>query len=292
MLNFSLIGAAGYVAPRHMKAIKETGNELISVYDVHDGLAVLDQYFPHAACFSDLGAYTEFHKNSPPDFVSICSPNHLHFQHISWALQQGANVICEKPLVLDPLQLDELAAMERMYNRKIFTILQLRLVGAVIALKKKVQESAQEYDVDVTYISARGNWYFNSWKGNEKLSGGIVTNIGIHLFDLLLWIFGPVRETALLEQNAVRSRGTLHLEKARVKWFLSIDETDLPSSSTKRSFREMKVDGQTVRLDQGIETLHNQCYTQILEREGPGIAAARPSIELCAQLRQLGALMR
>jgi UDP-N-acetyl-2-amino-2-deoxyglucuronate dehydrogenase len=286
MLNFSLIGAAGYVAPRHMRAIKETGNELISVYDVHDGLAVLDQYFPHAACFSDLGSYTVFHKNRPLDFVSICSPNHLHFQHISWALQQGANVICEKPLVLDPLQLDELAAMERMYNRKIYTILQLRLVEAVMALKKKVQESAQEYDVDVNYISARGNWYFNSWKGDEKRSGGIVTNIGIHLFDLLLWIFGPVKEVGLFEYGAQRARGTLHLERAKVRWFLSIDENDLPSND-KRSFREMKVEGQAIRLDEGMEVLHNQCYASILKDGGYRIEDARPSIELCHQIRQL-----
>ena len=292
MLNFSLIGAAGYVAPRHMQAIKQTGNQLISVYDVHDGLAVLDQYFPHAACFSDVNSYTEFHRNHPLDFVSICSPNHLHFQHTQWALQAGANVICEKPLVIDPLQLDDLAAMERMYSRKIYTILQLRLVEAVKELKTKIELQQGIFDVEVNYISARGSWYFNSWKGKEELSGGLVTNIGIHLFDLLLWIFGPVKELALLEQNAVRSRGTLQLEKARVKWFLSIDETDLPSSSSKRSFREMKVDGETVRLDQGMETLHNQCYTQILAGEGPGIEEARPSIELCAQLRQLGNLTR
>jgi UDP-N-acetyl-2-amino-2-deoxyglucuronate dehydrogenase len=292
MLNFSLIGAAGYVAPRHMQAIKQTGNQLISVYDVHDGLAVLDQYFPHAACFSDINAYSAFHRDHPLDFVSICSPNHLHFQHTQLALQAGANVICEKPLVIDPLQLDELAAIERMYSRRIYTILQLRLVEAVKELKKKIELLQGICDVEVNYISARGSWYFNSWKGKEELSGGLVTNIGIHLFDLLLWIFGPVKEVALLEQNAVRSRGTLQLEKARVKWFLSIDETDLPSSYTKRSFREMKVDGETVRLDEGMEVLHNQCYTYILEDRGYGIEEARPSIELCAQLRQLGSIIR
>jgi UDP-N-acetyl-2-amino-2-deoxyglucuronate dehydrogenase len=292
MLNFSLIGAAGYVAPRHMQAIKETGNQLISVYDVHDGLAVLDRYFPHATCFSDINAYSEYHQHHPLNFVSICSPNHLHFQHTQWALQAGAHVICEKPLVIDPSQLEELAAMERMYNRKIYTVLQLRLVDAVKELKKKMEQQQGICDVDVNYVSARGSWYHNSWKGNEELSGGLVTNIGIHLFDLLIWIFGPVKEAALLEQNAFRSRGTLQLEKARVKWFLSIDEKDLPSASTKRSFREMKVDGQTVRLDQGMESLHNQSYIQILAGNGLGIEAARPSIQLCAQLRELAALMR
>jgi UDP-N-acetyl-2-amino-2-deoxyglucuronate dehydrogenase len=287
MLNFSLIGAAGYVAPRHMKAIKETGNDLISVYDVHDGLAVLDQYFPHAACYSELGAYTEFHKNHPLDFVSICSPNHLHFEHISWALQHGAHVICEKPLVLDPLQLDELATMERMYNRKIFTILQLRMVNAVQELKGKVEASNRsQYEVEVNYISARGNWYFNSWKGNEKLSGGIVTNIGIHLFDLLLWIFGSVKEVGLFEYSAQRARGILHLERAKVNWFLSVDETDLPAKG-QRSFREMKVNRGTIRLDEGMEMLHNQCYASLLQDRGCRIEDARPSIELCAQIRGL-----
>ncbi len=285
-MNFSLIGAGGYVAPRHMKAIRDLGHQLISVYDVHDGLAVLDNYFPGAACFSDIQSYSAFHTEHPLDFVSICSPNHLHFDHVAWALSQGANVICEKPLVMDPAQLDELHSMEGKSGKKIYTILQLRQVAAVLALKEKIGHTQSIYDVDVKYVSARGNWYFNSWKGNEMLSGGLVTNIGIHLFDLLLWIFGPLQKVELDTYSQHQASGSLILERARVHWFLSVDANDLPDNN-QRSYRQMSVDGQVIRLDAGMESLHNQCYTDILQGKGPGIKEARPSIELCNQIRQM-----
>ena len=287
MLYFSLIGAAGYVAPRHMKAIKDLGHELVSVYDLHDGLASLDQYFPNAACFSDVHEFTEFHRSNPLDYVSICSPNHLHFEHINWAMAQNAHVVCEKPLVVDPAQLEQLVDLEKTYGKKISTILQLRNVEAVIKLRERVMSSHDTYKVDVRYVSARGNWYFNSWKGNEELSGGIVTNIGIHLFDLLLWLFGPVKTVELETYNSHKAAGVLNLEKAQVNWFLSVDAADLPREGP-RSFRQMTVNNEVIRLDAGMEYLHNQSYRDILKGIGPGIHEARPSIELCQIIRALG----
>jgi UDP-N-acetyl-2-amino-2-deoxyglucuronate dehydrogenase len=269
-----------------MKVIKDLGHELVSVYDVHDELAVLDQYFPNAACFSDMLAYTDFHRAHALDYVSICSPNHLHFEHINWALARGAHVICEKPLVLDPAQLDQLVELENKFGQ-ISTILQLRNIEAVVQLKEKVSLSKEMYDVDVRYVSARGNWYFNSWKGNDQLSGGLVTNIGIHLFDLLLWIFGPVQNLEVSLYKPQKTEGVLNLEHARVKWFLSVDEADLPQNAP-RSFRQMKVNSEVIRLDEGIELLHNQSYRDILKGIGPGISEARPSIELCQKIRSVG----
>ncbi len=287
MLNFSIIGAAGYVAPRHMKAIRDLGHELVSVFDVHDGLAVLDQYFPHAACFSNVDVYTKFHRTHPLDYVSICSPNHLHFQHIQWALKHQAHVVCEKPLVLEPAQLDQLIELEKNHGKKINTILQLRKIEDVVNLKERVSLSQEMYDVDVRYVSARGNWYFNSWKGNDQLSGGLVTNIGIHLFDLLLWIFGPLQNQELSLYNPHKAAGVLTLERARVNWFLSVDAADLPPDGP-RSFRQMRVYNEVIRLDAGVEDLHNQCYKDALKGNGTSIAEARPSIELCQMIRELG----
>jgi len=286
-MKFSLIGAAGYVAPRHMKAIRDLGHELVSVYDVHDDLAVLDQYFPGAACFSDLTAYTEFHRSRPLDYVSVCSPNHLHAEHIRWAMAQRAHVICEKPLVIEPAQLDQLAELEKLHGKKINTVLQLRNLESVQNLKAAVAGSNRLHEVDVRYVSARGNWYFNSWKGNEDFSGGLVTNIGIHLFDLLLWVFGPVREFEVSLYNQKQAKGTLTLEGARVNWFLSISAADLPDPNT-RSFREMMVDDQLIRLDTGLEPLHHKCYMDIFAGKGTGIAEGRPSIELCKIIRTAG----
>lgn len=287
-MKFSLIGAAGYVASRHMKAIKDLGHELVSVYDVHDGLAVLDQYFPDANCFSQMQAYDEFHQSHPLDYVSICSPNYLHVDHIQWAVNKGANVICEKPLVLDPAHLPMLADLEIRTGKKISTILQLRNVAAVRELKEQVLSTTGDYTykVDIRYVSARGKWYFNSWKGRDACSGGLVTNIGIHLFDLLIWIFGPVRDVELTQFNQHKAEGYLVLDRATVKWFLSVDAGDIPTGG-QRSFREMTVDDQVIRFDTGMELLHRQCYEEILAGGGPSIQDATPSIELCHQIRSL-----
>jgi UDP-N-acetyl-2-amino-2-deoxyglucuronate dehydrogenase len=291
MLDFSLIGAAGFVAPRHMHAIRETGNALVSVFDIHDTLGVMDGYFPDAQCFSDPMAYRAFHSRNPPDILSICSPNHLHFDHIDWGLGWGADVICEKPMVMDPAQLDVLKAMETRYGKRVFTILQLRLLPAMQELQTMVRDTpAGRYDVEVDYVTGRGNWYFHSWKGREEKSGGLIVNIGIHLFDLLLWIFGPCNGATVHRRDDRSASGSLELEKARVKWKLSVDTGELPDSVVKaggRTFRQMRVNGRQIRLDQGLERLHTLCYTEILAGRGPGISEAEPSIRLCDGLRHL-----
>jgi UDP-N-acetyl-2-amino-2-deoxyglucuronate dehydrogenase len=294
MKKFSLIGAAGYIAPQHIRAIKESNNELVSVFDVHDKMSSVDPYFPQAACFSEPIAYQQFHtlgKNTL-DFVTICTPNHLHFEQIKWAISQHANVICEKPLVLIPKQLLQLRSLEKTFHRRIFTILQLRLLDVVQQLKKDLlsKKQTEKFKVDITYISARGNWYFNAWKGNEAKSGGLMTNIGIHLFDMLLWLFGPVVSIALHKNSPSVASGFLELENATVSWFLSVDAsylTHLTEGNQKQSFRTMQINDTVVRLDEGFENLHTLSYQNIIAGNGVGIDDATPSIELCYQLRKL-----
>src|SRR5215469_6261603 len=234
MKNFALIGAGGYIAPRHMKAIKETGNNLIAALDKHDSVGILDSYFPDTEFFTEFERFDrhiEKLKRSgvPTDYVTVCSPNYLHDAHIRFGLRVGANVICEKPLVLNPWNLDGLAEIERETGRKIFTILQLRLHPAIMSLREKVQKntSSKKYDVDLRYITSRGHWYHISWKGDPQKSGGIATNIGIHFFDMLLWIFGDVKNNEVYQHTAETASGMLELEKANVKWFLSIDANNL-----------------------------------------------------------------
>jgi len=284
-----MTGAAGFVAPRHMNAIRETGNDLMSVFDIHDTLGVLDMYFPGAVCFSDPMAYRDFHGRNPPDILSVCSPNHLHFEHIGWGLGWGADVICEKPMVLDPEQLDQLKELEARSGKRVYTILQLRLLPAMQELRKQVMDNPSHHEVEVEYVTARGNWYFNSWKGKDELSGGLITNIGIHLFDLLLWVFGPCSGAAVDNRNDHTASGTLELEKARVTWKLSVDRSQLPPSvrgEGGRSYREIRVNGSRIRLDKGLEALHSLCYREILAGKGPGISEAGPSILLCERLRR------
>lgn len=290
MHTFSLIGAAGFVAPRHMKAIKETGNQLVSAFDIHDALGVMDSYFPNALCFSEVAEYRRFHQAAPPDFLSVCSPNHLHFEHISLGLGWGADVICEKPMVVDPSHLAALRQIESSTGKRVYTILQLRLLDEVKILREQVSRIDEVSDVEVHYISSRGNWYFNSWKGKEALSGGLVTNIGIHLFDLLLWVFGSCSEASITSRNDKTASGTLLLQKARVRWKLSVDPMELPPSTAAtggRTFRQLTVNGREIRLDNGLEQLHTHCYQEILAGRGPGIDEAEPSIRLCHMLRNL-----
>lgn len=294
MKKFSLIGAAGYIAPQHIRAIKNTGNHLVSIFDVHDKMSSVDLYFPKAACFSDLIAYQQFHtaEVNPLDFVTICTPNHLHFEQIKWAITQNANVICEKPLVLIPAQLLQLRSLEETFQRRIFTILQLRLLDVVQQLKKDILSKNQneKFKVDITYISPRGNWYFNAWKGNEDKSGGLMTNIGIHLFDMLLWLFGPVESIALHQNDPSVASGFIELEKATVSWFLSVDASYLPhvkGGNPMQSFRTMQINDTIVRLDEGFENLHTVSYQNIIAGNGVGIDEATPSIELCYRLRHL-----
>lgn len=237
MKKFALIGAAGYVAPRHMKAIKETGNDLTAALDPNDSVGIIDSYFPNADFFTEFERFDRHvdkqrRKGAKIDYVSICSPNYLHDAHIRFALRNNASAICEKPLVLNPWNIDGLEAIEAESDARVYNILQLRLHPSLIALKNQVEQQNldRKYEIDLTYITSRGNWYFTSWKGYPEKSGGIATNIGIHFYDMLIWIFGNVQENVvhLLEHD--KSAGYLELEKARVRWFLSVDETTLPKS--------------------------------------------------------------
>ena len=289
-----MLGAAGYVAPRHLKAISETGNDLVSVFDPSESLGILDQYFPGAACFSSFDAYTAYHNHRHFfDYLAICSPNDAHFEQIKWGIHHGANIICEKPLVINPDQLDILQELEERTGKKIYTILQLRLHPVAIELKNSMDTSTssqKKKEVSIDYITARGNWYFNSWKGREEQSGGIVTNIGIHLFDLLIWLFGNVEGVQIDHYNRKKAGGRLEMENAIVQWNLSVDEEDLPAGSRangKKYYRQLLIDGTSYRLDEGMEDLHTACYREILSGYGPGINEAAHSIKLCHMIREL-----
>jgi UDP-N-acetyl-2-amino-2-deoxyglucuronate dehydrogenase len=299
MKNFALIGAAGYIAPKHLMAIKETGNKLIVALDKNDSVGVLDQYF------YDVDFFTEFERfdrhadklerkgeEERINYVSICSPNYLHDAHIRFALRIGADAICEKPLVLNPWNLDTLAQLEKESGRKVFNILQLRLHPAIIALKNKIEKEApkKKYDIDLTYITGRGKWYLFSWKGDISKSGGIATNIGIHFFDMLLWVFGGVKNCEVHESSPEKMSGCIELEKANVKWFLSVDRKDLPEeikSKGKKTFRSIKINGENLDFTDGFSDLHTLSYKKILEGNGFGIEDARASIELVHKIRSI-----
>lgn len=296
MKNFALIGTAGYVAPRHMKAIKETGNNLVAALDKHDNVGILDSYFPDAHFFTEFERFDRHldklkRKGQNVDYVSICSPNYLHDSHIRFALKHGADAICEKPLVLNPWNVDALEEIERETGKKIYTILQLRLHPAIIALREKIQNGPKDkmYDVGLRYITSRGNWYHVSWKGDVTKSGGIATNIGIHFFDMLIWIFGAVRKNEVKIHEKDHAEGYLELEHARVSWFLSINYDHIPEDvkrSGKRTFRTLTIENEEVEFSEGFTNLHTLSYQQILSRKGFGIADARPSIEVVHTIRK------
>lgn len=284
MKKFSLIGAAGYIAPRHIRAIHELGHELISVFDPIDSSDKVKSSFPQASVYTDFTLYTAQFRSWPADYVVICSPNHLHHEHITWALQNGANVICEKPLVLRPEQLDELRRIEKGTGKKVFTVLQLRYLDVIINLKKKIDTSVSiNHEVNITHITPRDEEYFKSWKGMPELSGGILTNIGIHLFDLLIWIFGSVKEVCVSKNEREKIQGELLLEKAKVNWFLSVDKTDLPQNGSA-FYRKLVVNGEEISLENGLDSLHRKVYEQILLETAPGVEEAFPSIDFCNRL--------
>ena len=284
MKKFCLIGAAGYVAPRHIRAIHELGQKLISVFDPQDSTENVKSLFPQVSVHTEFTLFATHFRSSPADYVIICSPNHLHAEHIVWALRNGANVICEKPLVLRPDQLDELKQVEIETGKKVFTVLQLRHLDVIIHLKNKISNSDAIYnEVNITHITPRGEEYFRSWKGMPQLSGGILTNIGIHLFDLLIWIFGPVKKVTVSENKMNKIGGALQLEKAKVNWFLSVDENDLPQNGAG-FFRKMTINGDEISLEKGLEDLHKRVYEHILQGDAPGIEDAYPSIEFCNRL--------
>ncbi len=291
--NFAIVGVGGYIAPRHIEAIKNLGHRLVAAVDTQDSVGILDRYFPDARFFTDFERFESFlEKGSPVDFVSICSPNYLHASHIKAAFRLGANAICEKPLVLTSLELDDLAAAEKRYDRKLFTVLQLRVHDAIIELKKKVEAegrtSANPHQIDLRYFTSRGNWYHESWKGETKKSGGLSTNIGVHFFDMLTWIFGAAKEATLTEKSASTEAGTLRLERANVHWLLSIDRAKLPPAAMaegKTTFRSLKIDGFEFEFSEGFTELHNRVYKDVLEGRGYGLEPARAAIEIVEKLR-------
>ena len=295
MKNFALIGAAGYIAPRHLKAIKDTNNNLLCALDKFDSVGVMDSYFPNASFFVEFERFDrhieKLRRNGTLlDYVSICTPNYLHDAHIRMALRSGADAICEKPLVLNPWNVDALLDIEKESGKKIHTILQLRLHPSIIALKKKIEsENADtKYDVDLTYITSRGKWYDISWKGDESKSGGIATNIGIHFFDMLAWLFGEVQENSVHLREKDKSAGYLEFEKARVRWFLSIDENSLPEPIKKlgqRTFRSITINNEELEFSSGFTELHTKSYQQILKGEGFGLEDAKESIKIAQKIR-------
>lgn len=297
MKNFAIIGVGGYIAPRHLKAIKETGNNLVAALDVNDSVGILDRFFPNVPFFSEFERFDRFAEklrrqetDKRIDYVTVCSPNYLHDAHIRFALRIGANAICEKPLVLNPWNLDALGEMEAETGKKVNTILQLRVHPALIELREALRKeaSSSKHEVTLTYITSRGPWYLTSWKGNLEKSGGVATNIGIHFFDLLIWLFGAVQDNQVDYADALKTGGCIELERARVKWFLSIDRNDLPESAVEcglPTFRSITVDGREVEFSEGFTDLHTVVYQRTLEGNGFGLEDARPAITLAHDIR-------
>ena len=297
MKNFVLIGAAGYIAPRHMKAIKETGNNLVAALDPHDAVGMLDQYFPDCDFFTEFERFDRHceklkRQGTPVDYVVVCSPNYLHDAHIRFGLRIGADVICEKPVVLNPWNLEALMEMEKETGRHVYVLHQLRYHPAILALREKVSNDPPEknYKVELEYITPRGNWYTYSWKGDNQKSGGIIANIGLHFFDMLLWIFGEVKEMKLEENTARTASGSLLLEKASVQWILSIDKERLHTirqGSVVSSFRSLVIDDNNLDFSNGFEELHTETYKAILQGAGTRLAATKDVINLLHELKSL-----
>lgn len=295
-INFGLIGAAGYIAPRHLKAIADTGNNLVSALDPFDSVGIIDSYFPDADFFTEPERYDRHldklrrKGDNKVDFVAICSPNYLHDSHIRLALRNDAHAICEKPLVLNPWNIDALTEIEKETGKKIYNILQLRHHKAIIDLKEKIDSdiSGKIYDVDLTYITSRGHWYFVSWKGDASKSGGVATNIGVHFYDMLTYIFGDVESNSVHYSDSDSVAGFLQLKKARVRWFLSVDSRNLPEEvqlKGQRTFREISVEGENIEFSEGFTNLHTISYEHILTGKGFGLEEARKSIEIVHQIR-------
>jgi UDP-N-acetyl-2-amino-2-deoxyglucuronate dehydrogenase len=293
--NFGLIGVAGYIAVRHLKAIKDTGNNLLASLDKFDSVGLIDNYFPHSDFFVEFERFDRhFDKlkrtGTKIDYVSICSPNYLHDSHIRFALRHHADAICEKPLVLNPWNVDALQEIEKETGNRINTILQSRLHPKIIELREKIKKGPKNknYDIDLTYITSRGNWYYISWKGDVQKSGGVATNIGIHFFDMLSWIFGDVRKNIVHLSLSNKAAGYLELENARVRWFLSLDASDLPAAAIdkgQRTYRSITVDGEELEYSEGFTDLHTLTYKEILAGRGFGLDDARQSVEIAYSIR-------
>ncbi len=293
MANFAIVGVAGYIAPRHLRAIKETGNIVVGALDKFDSVGLLDSYFPDCSFFTeqeifDRFCYKQMESGSPLDWLTVCTPNFTHDAFIRFGLRLGCNVICEKPLVLNPHNVDALERQEEKSLHKVFNILQLRLHPSVIALKKKVEEGPEDkvYDVDLTYVTSRGKWYYTSWKGDVNKSGGVATNIGIHFYDMLQWVFGPVCENVVHVKSHDRVAGFLGFKRARVRYFLSINDQCIPPEAAgSRTYRHLSIGGEEFDFSKGFTDLHTESYRRILAGEGFGLREARPSIEIVSQIR-------
>ncbi|MCD4736534.1 MAG: Gfo/Idh/MocA family oxidoreductase [Bacteroidales bacterium] len=294
--NFALIGAAGYIAPRHMKAISETGNNLSAILDKYDGVGIIDQYFPLADFFTEPERFDRHldklrrRNDKKIDYVSICSPNYLHDSHIRLALRNDAHAICEKPIVLNPWNVDALIEIEKEYNKKIYNILQVRYHPAIVKLKQEIENGPPDkiYNIDLTYITSRGNWYHRSWKGDIEKSGGIATNIGVHFFDMLCWIFGDTKENIVHVLTEDKAAGYLQLEKARVRWLLSLDSETLPDqikAAGQRTYRSITIEGEEIEFSGGFTDLHTVTYKEILNGNGFDLNDARSSIETVFSIR-------
>jgi len=295
MKNFVLIGAGGYIAPRHMKAIKDTNNNLLAALDKHDSVGILDSYFPNADFFTEYERFDRHieklkRQGIHTDYVGVCSPNYLHDAHIRFGLRIGADVICEKPIVLNPWNIDALMEIEKETGHKVFTILQLRLHPAIIALREKIIKgpAGKKYDVNLNYITSRGHWYHASWKGDVQKSGGIATNIGIHFFDMLLWIFGDVKENIVYQHSNDTASGKLSLDKALVNWTLSINAVSLPEEAKKtgkRTHRSLTIDGEAFEFSEGFTELHTKSYEEILAGKGFRLSETRKAVQLAHDIR-------
>ncbi len=301
--NFALIGASGYIAPRHMKAIKDTKNNLVVSYDPYDGIGIMDSNFPQADFFTELERFEDFLENwdshnKKIDYISIASPNYLHKSHIRLALKNGSDAICEKPLVLNPQDIETLKTIEKETGKKVYNILQLRLHASIIALKEKVLNELTEnpnkiYEIDLTYLTSRGKWYFESWKGKEEKSGGIASNIGVHFYDMLCWIFGEVEENIVHVKTADTNAGFFKLKNANVRWFLSVNYDYIPQEirdEGQRTYRSIMVDGDEIEFSGGFTDLHTRSYEEILKGNGFGLDEAYGSISTVSTIRSLDAI--
>ena len=295
MNSFALIGAAGYIAPRHMRAIKDNGHQIVAAVDKSDSVGIIDSFFPNAAFFTEFERFDRHVEKlkldgSPINYVSVCSPNYLHDAHIRFGLRQGADVICEKPIVLNPWNIDALEKIEKETGKRIYNILQLRLHKSIIDLKNKVQNSPNDkvFDFDLTYLTSRGNWYYTSWKGDTEKSGGIATNIGVHFFDMLSWIFGGIKKNVVHVHTHDRAAGYFEFEKARVRWFLSINY-DVIAEDIKakglRTYRSITLDNEEIEFSQGFTDLHTESYKAILDGNGYRIGDARKAVEIVHEIR-------
>ncbi len=290
MTNYALIGAARYIAPRHLKAIKETGGTLVMAYDLADSVGVMDSHFPDAAFYTEFELFIDaLHDRSDIDYVIVCSPNYLHKSHISAALRAGCDVICEKPLVLEPGDIDTIKALETTTGQRVYSILQLRLHPAIIALKQQIEAdtSGKIYEVDLGYFTSRGAWYHKSWKGLTHKSGGIATNIGVHFYDMLSFIFGDLKQNVVHHKSDDSAAGYLEYDRARVRWLLSINRASLPPQTPEGllTYRSITVDGTEIEFSQGFTDLHTESYRNILAGGGYGAELVRSSIEVVSHIR-------